>query len=78
MGSMEKPMNKKQRQLIDEIIKNATTVMHEMSDMMEGYEMDDYADKCLMLDNLWGAIDDYLKEVKDEQWFDEMEDLGLS
>ena len=68
-------MNKKQRQLVDEIIKNATTVMHEMGDMMEGYEMPDYAEKCDMLDELWTAIDNYLKEVKPD---DEMEDLGLS
>lgn len=65
------------RPLVDNIIMHATTVMHEMGDMMEGYEMPDYAEKCDMLDELWVAIDNYLKEVKlDEP--DEMEDLGLS
>lgn len=63
------------RPLIDNIIMHATTVMHEMGDMMEGYEMPDYAEKCDMLDELWTAIDNYLKEVKPD---DEMEDLGLS
>jgi len=63
------------RPLIDKIIMHATTVMHEMGDMMEGYEMEDYAEKCDMLDELWVAIDNYLKEVKPD---DEMEDLGLS
>lgn len=62
---------------IDNIIMRATTLMNEYSDMMEAYEMSDYAEKCEMLDELWVAIDEYLKEVKlDDD--DEMEDLGLS
>lgn len=65
------------RPLINEIINNATIVMHEFGDMMEGYEMPDYAEKCDMIDGLWLAIDNYLKEVKLDD-VDEMEDLGLS
>ena len=62
---------------IDNIIMRATTLMNEYSDMMEAYEMSDYAEKCEMLDELWVAIDEYLKEVKlDDD--NEMEDLGLS
>lgn len=63
------------RPLIDKIIYEAQNVMCEMGDLMEAYEMPDYADKCDTLDRLWKAIDDYLKELNDD---DEMEDLGLS
>jgi hypothetical protein len=73
---MEKQM-KDLRPFINDIINKATIVMHEMGDMMEGYEMPDYAEKCDMLDELWLAIDNYLKEVKLDD-YDEMESLGLS
>lgn len=67
------------RPLIDEMIKHASIVMHEMSDLLEAYEMPDYAEKCDALDGLWTAIDNYLKEVKlDDGETDEMESLGLS
>lgn len=68
-------MNKKQRLLVDKIIYEAQNVMCEMGDLMEGYEMPDYADKCDTLDRLWEAIDSYLKEVNDDN---KVEDLDLS
>lgn len=72
---MEKQM-KTEKQRINEIIKYASVVMAEFSDLMEAYEMPDYAEKCESLDKLWFAIDEYLQGVKDDD--DEMEDLGLS